>query len=76
MSDICQFADQCPMFRYFDRIAEFVYRQAYCENDYQSCARRQLRLEGYPVPENLMPQGTKLWQDGAVPPDGFSLPGM
>jgi hypothetical protein len=64
------------MFRYFDRMAEFIYRHAYCEGDYNTCARRQLRVGGGQVPENLMPQGTKLWPDGGLPPDGFSLPGM
>jgi len=76
MSDRCQFADKCPMFKYFDHIAEFVYRQAYCEGDYESCVRRQLRVGGDHVPENLMPQGSKLWPDGGRPPEGFSLPGM
>lgn len=63
------------MFRYFDRVAEYVYRVAYCEGDFEGCARRQLRLSGQTVPDNLMPQGTKLWPDGGTPPKEFVLPG-
>ena len=75
MNERCNFADNCPMFKYFSRIAELMYRMAYCEGDYEACARRKMRLSGNNVPENLGPQGAKLWADGATPPE-FQLPGM
>ncbi len=72
----CNFVEGCPMFKYFNRIAAVVYRMAYCQGDYENCARRKLRLANQPVPENLGPQGVRLWPDGEQPPDELHLPGM
>ncbi len=76
MAQKCNFIEGCPIFRYFSRMSEVVYRMAYCEGDYHTCARHQLRTSGQPVPVNLGPQGTKLWPDGAPPPAELNLPGM
>ena len=73
--DRCEFADNCPMFAYFDRFSETVYRLAYCEGNYTACERRKIRLAGQDVPINMLPQGNKLWADGAQPPAEFHLPG-
>jgi len=53
-----------------------VYRMAYCQGDFENCARRKLRLASQPVPENLGPQGLRLWPDGEQPPEELHLPGM
>ncbi len=73
MDQHCQFIDGCPMFKYFCRAAEVIYRQVYCEGDFESCARRKLRLDGQPVPANLLPQGVNLWEEGETPPEKFFL---
>jgi hypothetical protein len=69
MDEHCQFLDKCPMFKYFNRAAQKVYIQVYCKGNFASCARRRLRLAGEAVPVNLMPHGSKLWKDGAAPPE-------
>jgi hypothetical protein len=33
----------------------------YCQGDYETCERYQLRQQGKPVPENLLPHGGTLW---------------
>jgi len=71
----CEYLEKCPMFRYFGAVAKYVYQRIYCQGNPGICARRKLRLEGKPVPENLMPQGTKMWPDNEDPPPGFRLPG-
>ena len=71
MGKQCQFIEGCPMFKYFCRAAETIYRQVYCEGDYESCARRNLNLAGQPVPENLLPKGVNLWEEGETPPEQF-----
>ena len=73
MSMKCDFIEGCPMFRYFCRSAELIYRHVYCEGDYKTCERFKLRVADQPVPENLLPQGVKLWKDGETPPDEFYI---
>ena len=73
MDNKCQFIDSCPMFKYFCRAAQIIYSQVYCEGDYESCERLKRRINGQPVPENLLPQGLKLWPDGETPPEEFFL---
>ncbi|NDJ76367.1 MAG: hypothetical protein GYB65_08910 [Chloroflexi bacterium] len=68
MPEACQFLDGCPMFAYFCRAAKKVYREMYCEGDFAACARRQLRMENNPVPDNLLPHGSTLWDDHQKPP--------
>lgn len=65
----CQFIEGCPMFKYFRRTAERVYREMYCEGDYVACERRKLRVAGKAVPANLLPHGGKLWDDNSRPPE-------
>ena len=67
--DRCEFVEQCPMFKYFRRVAERIYREFFCEGHYELCARRRLRTGGQPVPDNLLPHGGKLWEDNARPPE-------
>ena len=64
----CQFLDGCPMFKYFRRSAQRAYVAMYCQGDYARCQRRKLRLAGKPVPENLLPFGGTLWDEGDRPP--------
>ncbi len=59
----CQFIDGCTMFEYFTRAAKAVYLNMYCNGYYADCERRKLRLEGKPVPKNLLPNGNTLWDD-------------
>jgi len=65
----CENTETCPMFKYFRRVAQEVYRNLYCEGDFEICARRRLRLAGQPVPANLLPHGGKLWLDTERPPE-------
>lgn len=69
MPERCEFIDGCPMFKYFRRVAEKVYREMFCEGDFTACQRRELRLCGEPVPANLLPYGGKLWEDDSRPPE-------
>jgi hypothetical protein len=69
MSHQCEYLEGCPMFKYFYRSARRVYAELYCQGDFASCARRKLRLEGQPVPDNLLPQGSRLWDESTAPPD-------
>jgi len=62
-TNACNFIDQCPMFKYFRSSAKKIYMEVYCQGDYTICRRRQLRLAGEPVPENLLPHGGTLWDD-------------
>lgn len=65
MNDHCEFIEKCPMFAYFSRSAEDLYRYAYCEGEYGNCERRTLRLAGETVPDSLLPQGIHLWNEAA-----------
>lgn len=76
MGSKCEFIEGCPMFSRFCYMAETLYRMAFCEGDFETCARRKLRLSGETVPENLMPQGGKLWPDGTEPPAELRMPGL
>ena len=67
MNDNCEFIDQCPIFRYFNRVAQLLYRKAYCQNEYESCARHIRYVADQPVPDYLMPQGHHLWSEDAPP---------
>ena len=69
----CEFIEQCPMFKYFRRVAEKIYREFFCEGNYEICARRRLRKSGHPVPANLLPHGGKLWEDDAQPPEMWEV---
>jgi hypothetical protein len=51
------------MFKYFCRVAQEIYKAAYCEGDFSTCARRRLRLAGEKVPVSLLPQGFLLWNE-------------
>lgn len=59
----CPNLQPCPIFHYFKEYAKEVYRAMYCEGDYTTCVRYQLKLRGQPVPENLMPYGGSLWEE-------------
>ncbi len=61
------------MFKYFRRVAERVYREFFCEANYETCVRRQQRLQGKPVPANLLPHGGKLWDDDTKPPEMWEV---
>ena len=63
MEKRCEFIDMCPMFKYFRSNAKRVYLEVYCEGYFDTCKRRELRLEGETVPENLLPHGGTLWDD-------------
>lgn len=63
----CSYIESCPIYKYFRREAKRVFTNMYCEGDYHACARYSLRSEGQPVPENLLPHGSKLWPDGENP---------
>jgi len=60
MNRQCQFTDACPMFEYFQRSARTVYMNMYCLNFCTDCCRRQRRLAGKPVPDDLLPTGERL----------------
>lgn len=68
MQQRCEFTESCPMYKYFQRADKRGYLAKFCEGDYKACERRQLELKGEPVPDNLLPQGGKLWADAARPP--------
>ncbi len=65
----CENTSICPMFKYFRKVAQDVYRSMFCEGDFEACARRKLRLSGQSVPANLLPHGGKLWADQERPPE-------
>lgn len=69
MAERCEHLETCPMFKYFRKAAERVYRETFCEGDPSICKRRQLRNAGQPVPANLLPHGGKLWDDNMRPPE-------
>lgn len=60
-TNTCPFLEGCPIFKHFRRYAQQIYIDIYCQGDYEICKRRQLRLEGQAVPENLLPHGGTLW---------------
>lgn len=64
MSENCPYVDGCPIFEYFCRAAKTVYMNLYCQGEYQNCERYKLRQAGEPVPNNLLPHGSTLWDDG------------
>ena len=76
MEGKCQYIEGCPVYAYFCRAAEMIYRAVYCERSFKECARYHLRMAGETVPINLLPQGTKLWEDGEEPPKEFRMPGL
>lgn len=57
----CEYLEGCPIFKHFRKYAQQVYIDIYCQGDHSICKRRQLRLAGEPVPENLLPYGGTLW---------------
>lgn len=57
----CPNLESCPIFKYFRSYAKKAYMRMYCEGDFETCERYQLRLEGQPVPPNLLPHGGTLW---------------
>lgn len=65
----CHFIEGCPIYKYFRQSAKRVYMNMYCEGNYETCARFTLRKAGQPVPDNLLPHGGKLWEDGQQPPE-------
>lgn len=69
----CDFIKGCPMFAYFCRSSQIIYCTVYCQGDFATCKRRQLRLAGQPVPDSLLPQGMLLWEEGEKPPGEFQL---
>jgi hypothetical protein len=71
----CQYIEGCPVYAYFCRAAEMIYRAVYCERSFKECARYRRRTAGEPVPINLLPQGTKLWEDDEEAPKEFKMPG-
>jgi hypothetical protein len=76
MEGKCQYIEGCPVYAYFCRAAEMIYRAVYCERSFRESARYRLRTAGESVPINLLPQGTKLWEDGEEPPKEFRMPGL
>jgi hypothetical protein len=62
----CENLERCPVFKYFRKFAKQIYIDIYCEGDYVICRRRQLWVEGKPVPENLLPHGGTLWDSDKV----------
>ncbi|MBN2302910.1 MAG: hypothetical protein JXQ72_00445 [Anaerolineae bacterium] len=66
----CQYVAGCPIYKYFRRVMEKIYRETYCEGEFfTDCQRRKLRLAGELVPDNLLPHGGKLWEDDKKKPD-------
>lgn len=59
MTTECQYKPKCPMFARFSLDAtKRFYAMQYCQADYQKCARYKLRVNGVPVPEGLLPDGS------------------
>ncbi len=73
MSQSCEYIDGCPMFKYFRAIAKKIYMELYCEGDFETCQRRQLRIAGKPVPGSLLPYGGHLWKEGDRPPEYWEV---
>lgn len=60
-SKVCEFVDRCPMFPQFQskRILR-MFQMAYCESDFESCARHKLAQQSKMPPPDLLPDGTRL----------------
>jgi hypothetical protein len=57
----CPHLETCPIFKYFRSSAKKAYLRMYCQGDFETCERFQLRAAGQPVPPNLLPHGGTLW---------------
>lgn len=58
---ICEYCNGCAVYSSFK--TEFLrnlYLRRYCEGDPGSCQRRGLRVNGQPVPPDLLPDGRSL----------------
>ncbi len=64
----CEFYQECTLFAHLCKSRDKVYRTAYCEGDYESCERRNLRLQGIAAPDELMPSGYRMQPDGTAYP--------
>lgn len=54
----CPHTENCPLYPQFATATLLSYwRNAYCNADYQRCARFRRAAEGQPVPVNLLPSG-------------------
>ncbi|MFC1960458.1 hypothetical protein ACFLYO_07085 [Chloroflexota bacterium] len=60
--EVCVEGGNCPIFQYFREYTQ-IYRDVYCLDNFEVCQRRQLRLAGEPVPDNLLPDGGILGND-------------
>jgi hypothetical protein len=56
----CEFIEECPIFNNLEQYQEKMYIGLYCTRNYRVCARRKLRLQNHPVPDDLGPHGKKL----------------
>ena len=63
----CPNVEACPIFKYFRSYAKKAYMRMYCQGDFESCERYQLRAAGKPVPANLLPHGGTLWDAQPTP---------
>jgi hypothetical protein len=57
MDDCCQLAGECPIFAYFNQMANNMNLEMYCQGNFGGCKRRQLLMSGELVPADLAPHG-------------------
>lgn len=68
----CPFIDDCPMVRYFNRMARIAYQDMFCHRNFTGCVRyklkaaelasRRKRLPPYSPPKDDMPPPSDRWQ--------------
>lgn len=53
----CKYIDHCPMYHYFNRIEQAVFREMVCEGHYDLCVRYKLQAAGLIAPHQHAPNG-------------------
>lgn len=54
----CKYIDHCPMYQYFNRIEQVVFREMVCEGHYDLCVRYKLQAAGLIAPRSNAPNGS------------------
>ena len=58
METRCEFAEKCPIVKYFGEQGWKVMLARYCYGNYPRCSRYRIHQAGQPVPEYVMPWDT------------------
>jgi len=63
----CQYLHGCVVWKKFNTNSKFFWMNSYCRGPKQDqCVRKQQKIQGAFIPDELLPNGTFLSVDGAV----------